>query len=333
MNKYILYSFALLIAICINPAAIASDTAKIIPLIKYSPDKFDELVETAFSITPNSNYLEISGDRYTLFLGERREKFKDDDSFFKSYLPKNIVSKDSIFFLSFDIDKHDRFDGFYPPKYYGVLENGKMFFFRGHDTTKYELTGLLQVEYGSIDKFREKQLERYSNLLYYENQSNGLGKEIDEQRAIDVLREDYTFYGDQSNSNKEVAVQKFLNFIRKSVVLSDAQAAIVRDYFAGGENLDKAKMIYKYYDHQPDADNCLIGRSPEKILSQILVRNEFENVMFRIKQQAQLRNTCFWQLCRLDKKKRSQEKSSNFIYYSDIEFLERIQSQVFGVDK
>jgi hypothetical protein len=328
-----LYSFALLIAICANPVAIASDTAKIIPLIKYSPNKFDELVETAFLITSNSNYLEIRGERYTLFLGERREGFKNDEFFFKSYLPKNIVSKDSIFFLSFDIDKHDQFDGFYPPKYYGVLENGKMSFFRGHDTTKYELTGLLQVEYGSIDKFREKQLERYANLLYYENQSNGLGKEIDERTAIDVLREDYTFYGDQSNSNKEVAVQKFLNFIRKSVILSDAQVAIVRDYFAGGENQDRAKMIDQYYNYKPAVDNFLLGRNPEKILSQILVKNEFEDVMLRIKQQALLRNTCFWQLCRLDKKKRSQEKSSNFIYYSDIEFLERIQSQVFGVDK
>lgn len=318
----------------------SQEPIKIIPLIRYSPYDLKNTIKSSFYITPYSSYIEGSNGEYMMRVnGEKLMTFVNKEYFVKEYIPSEALKLDSVFLITFDIDYKSRNAGlgFYPPRYYGIIENNNIYFYKNHDRKKYTLAELIQLEFGSIDKFREIQLTKYSNLLYTNSidntkhrGGNGLINEITVDYAKKNLLADFSFYTDYQRLDTAKAIDKFLSFLKKHIVITEQQQSLLSKAFSEKPQILKEKHLninkYFYVDFNYES---FLGHDIIAVLNDFLEKKQMDIISDKLKEHIYIRNQTYLKIVKLEREKQIELNGNNAKLYSDQEMLQQILNIIF----
>jgi hypothetical protein len=252
---------------------------KFIPIVKYNPHDFIHTIRNSFNRLPHTDYIKVeSNNRCFLNSGKGEEEIYNTTDFgFKGL--NSLIQADSLFLFYFVENPTLRYQGLLPINYYGVIKDNEVSFYKNDEinSRKLSLLDVINMEYGSIDKFKEiMSLEFNRNID--QNISNGIYRK-DREAAINQLREDYEFYWECFPENRDETISLFFKFLDKHINYNSSQKDKIRTMVlkeAGTAEPVNTIWLEPYYNHKKVN---LMGRDISYILLQVLTEDQFIQII------------------------------------------------------
>lgn len=206
---------------------------KTIPVVRYIPDAFLPAIDGSFihSIEYLNIYIQ---DDDTLYVQYRFGELRDYKS--KFFAVNHIDTKpfftpDSVFIVSF---RNEAINVPYLPIYrvYGIKKDGKYLFglLTDGETQLYPFKKMLEVRYGSVEKFKEI-YKGYINdrLLTMNEEDSGISIYSDDKNEmVSFLKNDYLIHERHNPTDTMNVVNRFISLVSSYTLLKEGQEKLIR---------------------------------------------------------------------------------------------------------
>lgn len=287
----------------------AQNKSKIIPIVNYNPVNYESHLQSILQFP--QDYLEITntGKKIVLYVNQGKDKSKiSKGKVFYYKIPNEIIERtDSVFFLQFQSSQKYEF------KYYGVIKNDIVSYYKYNDEKAYSLYDLILSEYGSIDKFKRLLIEYYITSFNV-GRNNGLYS-LNNESAIKFLKDDYVLYELYKPSNKSKIIQLFIDFLKKHIAISEDQVKAIEEYLQKGHPALPLKVSGLLY-YNPNHNIKLMNDNYTFIMAINLPEEQYEKLITQIEIQEFIRT-----------------KYVNFIVKNNLEINHRNGARIYLTDE
>ena len=206
---------------------------KTIPVVRYIPDAFLPAIDGSFihSIDYLNIYIQDDDTLYVQYrFGELRD-YKSEFFAVNHIDTKPFFTPDSVFIVSF---QNEAINVPYLPIYrvYGIKKDGKYLFglLTDGETQLYPFKKMLEVRYGSVEKFMEI-YKGYINdqLLTMNERDSGISIYSDDKNEmVSFLKNDYLIHERHNPTDTMNVVNRFISLVSSYTLLKEGQEKLIR---------------------------------------------------------------------------------------------------------
>lgn len=297
-------------------------SAKIIPVVDYSPICFESAIGKAFGSGDDRNCFFLTTDQKNgtelYWLNDYSEKGRFKLSKMSKSLPLSdsqteiLNTVDSVFI--FNPCPDIRFE-FIPRdiRYIGYRDGGQTRYM-STDRTFDSLSDFIVSEFGSVANFTSLYLEHFGNAFF--SPGSGLYGFDSDRAAIDFLKHDYRFNA-VCNRQAEETISLFIELLKKAVIVTPAQEArltkLLADSYKAGDQI---------------TSDFLSGKSFEvfrpQTLRAVFSPDEYELIQTAITENKARLAIAYWRIS-----KTIGNSDANGAYLSDRDILKEISKRTF----
>ncbi len=278
-----------------------------VPIIKYEPYRFYATIMDAFYRLHDTDYIKITykNEKRSYFLNLGYETLRTPDfrtisgeidfnSSHEIFSFDNIenIKTDSLFILRFEepYDRSSVYKNIFPFSYYGIVKNGEVVYYKNNADTQgpLSLRQVIEDKYGSLEKYKEIITKQFIYSLDNNLFDNGLYK-FDKEMAISILKHDFIFYWECFPNEEDKILDLFFSFMTKHIFISEKQIDMLKDRIWDHKKYAKARKVGEPYTRNKIE---VLGVDINKILQEILTKEQIESFIKAYDKQVSLRNAC-----------------------------------------
>ena len=302
-----------------------SEFSKTIPVVRYLPDSFLPAIDGSFVHSIESLNIHIqNGD--TVYIQNRSGKLTsyDNDFFNVNHIDtKPFFTTDSVFIVSL---KNESVSLPNIPIYriYGIKRNGKYLFGLTNGEEKlYPFKKMLEVRYGSVEKFKEIYKSYIDTLLSnLDEKDKGISIFPDNKEEMKAfLKNDHLIHERHNPTDTANVVNKFMSLVESFTVLSQNQEQLIRTglmkNIRRNPDAHPKELKVTFYKHSAI---IIYEVDVRHVLSNVLTAEQFEKVRLGIYYHNSIRQHCIekLQLYKVPKTIWNNQVWSDFISYDNV---------------